>query len=247
MIFVYCSKITNRVRYIFSLYFDEILGVSIKITDNIEDFKSYKGPKISYTLQAIDDELFFLSKSLLFENDIKQLDINVFEWEGMKVFFPTNKYSALPFDPFSAGFYLVSRYEEYLPHLEDKYDRFEARESFAYQHDFIKKPLLNIWAKLLKKILLNRYPELIFREAKYQFISTIDIDNAYAYREKGFIRNFGAFSKAIINLNTQELKSEPKSYFGLLRIPMILMIFSLPFKRNINLNQYIFFYWLIMA
>ncbi len=241
MLFIYCNKITNRVDYIFSLYFREILGLNIRLTDDSDEFKSYNGPKISYTSHPISNELFFLSKSLLFENDIKQMDINIFDWEGVKVFFPTNKNSSLPFDPFSAGFYLVSRYEEYLPHIEDKFDRFEAKESFAFQHDFIKKPMINLWAKCLKKILTDRFPDLSFPETKYQFISSLDIDNAFAYREKGFIRNLGAFSKSLIGFNFDDIKERSKVLLGLIPDPYDTYEYQLSLQKKYKFKSIYFF------
>ena len=45
------------------------------------------------------------------------------------------------FDVFSASFYLVSRYEEYLPYVKDMYERFQAENSLAYKHNFYKNQL----------------------------------------------------------------------------------------------------------
>ena len=45
----------------------------------------------------------------------------------------------IPFDVFSATFFLVSRYEEYLPHVKDDYGRFLATESLAFKEDFLQE------------------------------------------------------------------------------------------------------------
>jgi hypothetical protein len=91
------------------LYFAELLGLHYKITDNEQEFRAYQGPRLSYTQQQLSDELFFNSRSLLFEAGITEQNITVFEWENRKVFYAVGKSSALPFDLFAAGFYLVSR------------------------------------------------------------------------------------------------------------------------------------------
>ena len=133
-ILVYSHKLTNRGRYMFRLYFRELLGLELKMTDKAEDFIAAEGPKVSYTQHPLTDELFFYSRNLLFETGINEQNISVFDWNGNKVFYATGKTSALPFDLFAAGFYLVSRYEEYLPHIRDPNDRFDAHNSLAWQH-----------------------------------------------------------------------------------------------------------------
>jgi hypothetical protein len=217
MILVYCQKITNRVRYIFNLMLCELAGADIKFTSDTEEFKAWTGAKISYHSQPVAGEIFFLSRPVLFENDIRDHEISVFGWEGIKVFFAAGKNSALPFDPFAAAFYLVSRYEEYLPHIKDQHERFDAKESLAYQKDFLNKPVINIWALKIREIIRERYPDLIFREHKYKFISTIDIDNAFAYREKGFVRTAGALARNLLQLDFEQLSERLNVLAG--RIP----------------------------
>lgn len=206
MVLVFSSKVTNRIRYIFNLIINDIIGAGpIEFTTDQQKFINYPGPKISYHSQPVSNELFFLSKTLLFDNDIKDYSIDVSEWEGHKIFFPTNKISALPFDPFAASFYLLSRYEEYLPHIKDQYQRFDAEESLAFHKGFLEKPVINQWAALIKKLLEVKFPKLQFLEKKYKYISTIDIDNAFAFKEKGFVRTTGAFIRAVSQLKFDEV------------------------------------------
>ena len=62
-----------------------------------------------------------------------------FEWEGLPCIFKTYGDSVLPFDLFAASFYLVSRYEEYLPFTNDQFGRFSANQSVAWQRGFFGK------------------------------------------------------------------------------------------------------------
>ncbi len=59
---------------------------------------------------------------LLFETGIRPVEIGCLTFESQKALFPTE--GDLPFDIFAAAFYLLSRYEEYLPHPTDEYGRF---------------------------------------------------------------------------------------------------------------------------
>lgn len=109
-----------------------------------------------------------------------------------KLFFKTPG-PEVPFDLFGAAFWLLSRYEEYLPHKADQYNRFHYRSSLAYQYDFIRLPLVNIWLAELRRLLQFRFPSLAFKEREYRFISTIDIDNAYQFKYKGLVRTLAGF------------------------------------------------------
>ncbi len=216
---IYTHRITNRLEYIFKQVFTEMLGISYTLTTDGESFIASTLPKISYTYNPLADELFFQAKNLLFETGINEQNISVVDWENTKAFFSTGKKSVLPFDPFAASFFLLSRYEECLPHIRDNYDRFEAKESIAFQHGFLKKPVVNIWVKKIKELLKEKYPQLQFRENKYKYLSTIDIDNAYAYKRKGLLRTAGAFWKDMVALNIPQIKERLKVLFGMLQDP----------------------------
>ena len=125
----------------------------------------------------------------------------------------------IPFDVFAASFFLVSRYEEYLPHMRDAHDRFNDMESLAYLKNFLHKPLVNIWAKKFRAILLQHYPTLQYTPSKYKYISTVDIDNAYAYLEKGLMRTMGAYVRSLIELNFQQITERSKVLLRMLKDP----------------------------
>ena len=130
-IFIYTHKITPRVKYTFNLILKDCLGLEFTLTNNIDDFKSYEGNKISYSNQDVESDFHIAAHSLLFESGIKEQTIQMQNHENFLKYFFKTYHNVLPFDVFAASFYLVSRYEEYLPHIRDKYDRFNAAESLA--------------------------------------------------------------------------------------------------------------------
>jgi hypothetical protein len=215
MLLIYSEFPAPRLLYTFDLIFRHILGIEYTLTQDADAFRRSEQPKLSYGKSPVGDELFFESAGLLLEKDIRQQNISVSDWNGVKIFFQTPAKSALPFDVFAASFYLVSRYEEYLSFKGDSFGRFSAKESLAYQNGFLQKPLVNIWAEKIKEVLRQRYPTLSFPEKKYQFISTIDIDNAYAYRHKGFVRTAGGFAKDILKLNFKNAINRFATLFNL--------------------------------
>ena len=112
MILIYTNKITNRIKYTFNLIFRELLNVDIELTSNKEDFIAFEGIKFSYAKQPLDNELFFAAGNLLFERGITNIELSFIEFEGTPAFVPVYlKESVMPFEPFAASFYLISRYE----------------------------------------------------------------------------------------------------------------------------------------
>ncbi|SNR17111.1 polysaccharide deacetylase family protein [Tenacibaculum jejuense] len=201
MILVYTHKVTPRVRYIFKHIFTRTLQIEVDFTSKVEDFVAFAGPKMSYTKVPLGNEFFIKSTNLLFEQGVSDVQIDVSVWEDVPCFFFQGQKSTIPFDVFSASFFLITRYEEYLPHIKDQYGRFPANQSLAFQNGFLEKPVIDIWAyKLLDKI-KERFPDYEYKERTYQYISTIDVDHAYAYKYKSSIRAIGGFLKDIYKLN----------------------------------------------
>ncbi len=209
---IYTPKTTQRLNYIFDFIFIELLGIQYSFTHDLIEFAKSTSIKIQYATEyaSIPNSLFIKAHSLLFEQDIKIQNIEVFDWQQTKAFFKTDIDSFVPYDIFAASFYLLSRYEEYLPFKADKFGRFPASESIAFKHDFIKQPIVDIWAGYLKDELLKHKSELKFKERKFQFVSTIDIDNAYAYLHKGFLRGSLASAKLLLGFKWGELAEKTK-------------------------------------
>lgn len=195
MILIFTHKITPRVRYVFKHIFTRILQIPIKFTGKVEEFVAYNGPKFSYTKVALGKEFFIKSEDLLFQQGVKKFDVDVKEWDSIPCFFSTEEQSEIPFDIFAATFYLISRYEEYLPHIKDDHGRFVATESIAFKYGFLEKPVVDIWAYKFLETLKVKFPDYEHTTRKYKYISTIDVDNAFAYKYKSFIRTIGGFLK----------------------------------------------------
>ncbi len=188
MLLVYTHKITPRVAYIFKHIFVRILKTEVGFTSKIEEFVAHSGPKMSYTRQQLGKEFFVRSQDLLFEQGISDVNIHMSNWGATPCFFATGDNSDLPFDIFAASFYLISRYEEYLPHVKDEHGRFPASESLAFQYGFLEDPVVDLWAFKLKEVLVQRFPEASFETREYRFVPLVDVPVAFSYRKKGLLR-----------------------------------------------------------
>lgn len=242
-IFIYVSKITPRVKYIFHLIFKDCLGLSYTITSSVEDFKVYEGYKISYSSQDVSVGLHITAVKLLFESGIKEQSIELHKHDSYVKYFFKTYHSSIPFDLFAASFYLVSRYEEYLPFTPDKFHRYEVEQSLAYQYDFLKTPLINVWIACFESLLKQSFPNIVIKKTSYSYISTIDIDNAYKYQQKGIMRTVGGYLKGLVSFNKNDLVERTLVLLKKKKDPFDSYQYQLDVQAKYNLNV-IYFYLL---
>ncbi len=188
MLLIYTHKITPRLTYIMRHIFVNILGIELDFTTKVEEFIKHTGPKITYTKQPLQNEFFIRSNDLLFEQGINDIQLNIGDYDGTPCFFQAGERSTLPFDIFAASFFMLSRYEEYLPHVKDIHGRFSPKDSIAFQNGFLKKPVVDIWAFKLLNALKERFADLEYKNKTYDFISVIDVATSHCYANRGLMR-----------------------------------------------------------
>ena len=200
MILVFVDKQTSRLRYIFNQLFCVNLGIDIEFTSSIEGFVSCGGMKMSYTDKPLGSELHFSCHRLLFEEDISYVEVLVEDYEGVPCFFHVGRLSAFPYDIFAASFYLLSRYEEYLPHQKDKHYRFLSSQSTPVKNGFAHLPIIDIWLDKVRKILENSF-KCTFSKSTFSHQSVVNVDLAYAYLHRSVVRTIGGWLADLVNLN----------------------------------------------
>jgi len=241
MITVFSKTITSRLSYILKLIFNDLIGIEFELTSDTEKFRQQSGPKLSYAAEKTGDELLICPSGLAYEKDIKPQVLEISEWEGLKIFYRTSSSADMPFDIFSASFLMVARYKEYLPYQKGELLRFEATDSLAFRYGFLEEPVINQWALKLKEVIQNRYPELQFPERKFQFISTIDIDNAYAFKHKSFIRTVGALLRSLLHRDTNAFLSRVATLLGNDEDPYNTYGYIDMMERNYGFRSHFFF------
>ncbi len=199
MLLVYTHKITPRLNYIFKHFFVRILQIPVVFSTKVDEFVAHNGPKITYSKSPLGSEFFIRSHDLLFDQGINDIDINILNWDNIPCFFPAGETSSIPFDIFAASFYLISRYEEYLPHVQDMHERFPVEESLAYKNKFLEKPLVDIWAYKFLEHLKEKFPSYEYKKREFKLISTIDVDTAFAFKHKGVVRSLGGYLIDVFN------------------------------------------------
>jgi hypothetical protein len=214
-VLIYSPKTSERLTYIFDFILGDLLGLEYDLTNDKDAFIACTGPRFSYAPNWVDNELFFESAPVLFETDISLQPVDFIEYENMIGFYLVSKQSQsdLPFDMFASSFVMISRYNEYLLHKKDKYDRYRASQSMNFVAGFLEKPMVNYYALHLKKMLVARFPQLKFKQHKFEYLASFDVDMAYSYLGKGFKVNLGGFVRSLFMSNFKDLKDRYQVLF----------------------------------
>ncbi|MBL0336375.1 MAG: polysaccharide deacetylase family protein [Chitinophagaceae bacterium] len=194
---LFVHTITSRHRFIARFLEQELTNAPVVITADKETYLHETGPRINYSDERITGNEFWLKPAgLLSENTIAEQVITVTRRDGLPFFFPTE--GDFEFDIFSVIFYLLSRYEEYLPHTKDIYGRYAHVNSLAFKEGFLDQPLVNQWMKIFARALEAKFPDLKLRKPLFSFIPTYDIDEAWAFKHKTWTRSAGGALRDLI-------------------------------------------------
>lgn len=210
---IYTSNITPRLQYATDFLGKEIIGKSFDLTTNKDFYAGSNAPKINYSSERNSlGEFWIKPHSLLFETGLKEQVVNIFEINDSKAFFRTE--GDLEFDVFAASFYLLSRYEEYLPHQKDMYGRYGHENSLAFKEGFLDLPLVNFWIKIFKEKLKQKFSSLTIYDSPFTFLPTYDIDIAWSYKHKGWWRSLGGLWQSLIKSNWRQVKERIAVFQG---------------------------------
>ncbi len=203
---IYLRNFLPRLNYAADLIFNSLLGIHSELVTDRRKFG--KNPVINYSGEEMEGTFTVYPSGLLHETGIINRKIDITEWNNMPVFFQSENKSTIPFDIFSAVFYLVTRYEEYLNYTPDRHGRFPAQASLAYRNGFLHLPIINMWVKEFARMLVKHYPGLTFRKNKFRVLVTFDIDQPFKYKGKDILRNL----KGLISDITRKQHRQSERY-----------------------------------
>ena len=215
MIYFYTEKLTPRVQYVCTHVFSNMLGKKVAWVNALDELPDAKqNVVVAYTSEACPKGVYQICPSgLLFKKGLKTQTIQMSEWKGLKTFFQVQG-GNMPFDIFSAIFYLISRYEEWIasPQDVDSFGRFKAQASLAYQQGFLKEPLVDKWVAMFEKELqayFACYTENTQR--RFLFRPIIAIDSLFKYQNKSFCYNAYQFFRNMFKGRWTALATQIKS------------------------------------
>lgn len=192
---IFTSRDVPRLRYIAGILLGDIMGLSWDVVTDKRKLGKYS--VINYSTEEIKGSFSIYPDPLLFENHIIKKELQVSEWKGLPVFFHSPAGYDLPFDIFAASFWLISRYEEYLEFIPDKYGRFSAHSSFSFTNGFLGKPVIDLWTKEWTKLLVVKLQNLVFKKNSFRSMVTVDIDQPFEYLGKNVLSSLGGIIREI--------------------------------------------------
>ena len=128
-----------------------------------------------------------------------------------------------------------------MPHKIDKHNRFNFKSSLGYQYNFIEKPLINKWLQELKNLLVGLNNSLSFKPRNYNFISSIDVDNVFKYKYKGFVRTLAGYVSDVFYKNFDSIKQRNKVIFKNQKDPFDCYRFLIDSHKLLNIESIYFF------
>jgi hypothetical protein len=213
---IYSDKITPRLEYTCRIIFEIILQVPYSLALSSSQIIDKEGlPTITYTENPARNRFNIIPSGLIFEEDIAPVNIKVIRRKGLPLLFPAAGYCNLGFDIFSATFFMVTRYEEYLPFTPDHFGRFPEVESLSGKFDFTHIPVVHYWAMLLEERLKLSFDGLHFPKRKAKAIFTYDIDVAFAYKGRSLATHLLSLGKDLLAGKLNNIHRKITSGFGL--------------------------------
>ena len=231
-ILFYSNQSSNRLFYTVSLALQGILGLDVIFTQSKDIFINSNIPKVNFSDSPIDNkEIYIKSHPLILDNKIVLYDFNRESFNNL--------------DIFSRIFYLISRYEEYTapPSVFDAHNRFPASASLAKKLGFLHQPIVNEWVMQLKYDILKQYPLIEIESTYYHFQPTYDIDQAWAYKNKGYQRNIGGFLKDTIKGEISNVARRIGALVGIVNDPEFNFSYMENLHKKYNLDP--LFFWLL--
>ena len=206
MFLVYTHKITPRLKYIFKHIFENMLMINFDLTTKVEIFVAHSGPKLSYSNKPLGDEFFIKSHLLLFEQGITTQKLKLDFWDELPIFFLNDVECNCPFDIFAASFFLLCRYEEYMPYLKTNSGYFDPSHSISMKFNFLELPIIDLWVSKFQEQLASKFPEIL---KKYDYKPSkkilLEVPLAFRYSNRSFLENLEDFISSVLKLNLKQL------------------------------------------
>lgn len=188
------SSNSSRLEYVCRQIFNRWLGVKFEICEQENVKADANDTVINYTNSTVNNALNITPIGLMQQTGINDV-APIWEEEHL---FPTP--CEFGFDIFSAVFYLISRYEEYGSRDRDKHGRYKPENSTLFKQGLLQTPVVDKWVDELRLALNDKFG-LDIPKHNPENLTTVDVDNVYAFRNKGIFRHILSSTKDLIKGN----------------------------------------------
>ncbi len=207
-----------RVGYVFSSVIGRWAGVPVLFAQNKAEWMLYEGPKIWYGAAAppANAGLWLPATGFLSETQIRNFQPEAATESGVPVLFPTeNNMASFSFDLPAMVFFLLSRYEEYLPFEADLHGRFRASQSLAGKLGFLQTPVVDFWVGRLQEKLREIYPSASGWKGPERSVRvSYDVDMPWAYLHRKWWQYPGGYLRDLIRQDWPGLRQRLRVHLG---------------------------------
>ena len=85
------------------------------------------------------------------------------------------------------------------------------KQSLASTNGFLKIPLVNNWLQFFADYIQNKFAGFQTKKKTFRFLPTYDVDMAFDWRHKGFIRNTGQLLSLLFKQDYKKISEALKS------------------------------------
>lgn len=192
---IYSPFTSNRLTYVLDWIFKTRIGISYTLTNYMADIDASTNSIVYGSTH--ETAISIPSSGLLHKTGIQQHQIETGKWNGITTLYAAEGNYTIPFDIFSAVFFLISRYEEYYSFAPDKHGRYPATDSILCKNNILEQPVIDEWVEQLRAVLIQK--GIFTTTPEFSFLPTYDIDIAWSYKNKGLKRSIGGFVKDILS------------------------------------------------
>jgi hypothetical protein len=121
-------------------------------------------------------------------------------------------------DVFGSCFFMLTRYEEFVVRVRDRYGRFAGSSSTAYREGFLRLPIVDAYVELLWVALEQLWPRLQRKPRRFDIALSHDVDRPLASlgrRAPALVRQLGA--DALVRLDPPLAVRRLRSWSGMRR------------------------------
>ena len=226
LVLIHSPHTGPRLHYILNYVLKERLGLDYRFAGT-EDHTG-NGLVICYSEEAVAGGLHIKPLGLLNETGTAARTDEAELCKPYNKITDTSLSQAYP-DVFSAIFYHLSRYEEYLAPA-DLHGRFDHRSSCLFRHGLLNTPVADVWIERFRQD-LERFSGLkLPASSVFRVDAGVDIDSVFAYKGKHAFRQAAAFAKDALSGRSGECLKRLRVLSGKTRDP----------NDNFELQQQIF-------
>ena len=237
MITVYSTFKSSRLEYILNFIFKNILEIEFNWT---QDSTNLKGIILNYSNEILPSKNYQIYPSGFLLDGNWDFKNYIFLQNKSNYFFPQEN-GDHDFDVLSSIFFLITRMEEYHCKDYDEHQRFISGNSSLVKLSLEQNPIVDQWCYSLLSQLNIKFNVELTSSRKFHQYCTFDIDNAYAFKYKGFSRSFGSFFKDLISFRFYKLNQRVKFLLGKIKDPYDNYDYILDFLKLYQLKSIFFF------